>query len=366
MGRRLPIPLATFLLAAFFFVFAANGPLLADAQRTQWDAANFPNPTAPGDSHRCKMRSTALLCDPDEVLSEQERYRVNYELGLIESATRQENGRDFCERKGIDAAVAIARQVKNGQEQDVRNMANDLLRLWTMDKQCEKAIVIVLSLEDRRFWVARMARVPVYAQEFTELFKNEQSTFKAGHTAQGLQNVIRAIRERALSKQFPSSRPDADGGSKGTPFVPMPKPASHPDGKHRPSGGGVGGGLSWLLISLVIFFVVIPLACCCCCIYFCCFRKKDGGSNNRTPQNPENGGVGTERRAGGGLPFAGLLSGIGGAAGSLFSKSRRRGGGAGDGGNAQPPPPYAPSQPASGAPLYPSLPAKDEGGGGSF
>ncbi|KAL3097865.1 hypothetical protein niasHS_000600 [Heterodera schachtii] len=338
------------------------------AQRTQWDAFNFPNPTAPGDFHRCKMRSTALLCDPDEVLSEQERYRLNYELGLIESATRQENGREFCERKGINAAVAIARQVKGGQEQDVRNMANDLLRRWTLDKQCEKAIVIVLSLEDRRFWVARMPRVPVYAQEFTELFKREQGTFKTGRNSEGLQNVIRAIRDRALSKQFPSARPDDDGRSKGTPFVPVPKPTPHPEGKHRQRGGG--GVLSWLLIFLVIVFVVIPLACCCCCLYFCFFRKKDSGSNNRTPHNAENGGTGAERRGGTGLPLVGMLSGIGGAASNLFSKTRRRGAATDEGGGAQPapPPPYSPvSQDDKKSPsLYPSLPVKDQGGGGSF
>ena len=67
-------------------LFAIANPCLG--QRQQWDTANYPNPTA-GDWQRCNMRSRSLLCDPDAVLSEQERYRVNYELGQLESSTRQ-------------------------------------------------------------------------------------------------------------------------------------------------------------------------------------------------------------------------------------------------------------------------------------
>jgi hypothetical protein len=109
-------------------------------QRQQWEPANYPNPTA-GDWQRCNMRSRSLLCDPDGVLSESERYRVNYELGQLEASTRQvhphkrapfiwhiqnaiisiispqDHGRDFCERKGITAAVALAKRVRGGNEE---------------------------------------------------------------------------------------------------------------------------------------------------------------------------------------------------------------------------------------------------------
>lgn len=57
-------------------------------QRVEWDASNFPNPTA-GDFKRCNMKTTANICDPDQVLSEQERYRLNHELHQLESRTRQ-------------------------------------------------------------------------------------------------------------------------------------------------------------------------------------------------------------------------------------------------------------------------------------
>lgn len=45
-----------------------------------------------------------------------------------------------------------------------------MLRKWNLDRQCQKAIVIVLAVDDRKFWVARGARVPVYGQELTNIF----------------------------------------------------------------------------------------------------------------------------------------------------------------------------------------------------
>lgn len=69
--------------------------ILSKCQRVEWDAANFPNPTA-GDFKRCNMRTTANICDPDGVLTESQRYRLNHELHQLESRTRQVNCRSLC------------------------------------------------------------------------------------------------------------------------------------------------------------------------------------------------------------------------------------------------------------------------------
>lgn len=68
-------------------------------QKVQWESSNYPNPTT-GDWQRCNMRSKSLLCDPDAVLSESERYRVNYELNQLESSTRQVRICDILSAKG--------------------------------------------------------------------------------------------------------------------------------------------------------------------------------------------------------------------------------------------------------------------------
>ena len=37
----------------------------------------------------------------------------------------------------------------------------------------QKAVVIVVSTDDSKFWVARDDKVPVYAEEFTEIFMKQ-------------------------------------------------------------------------------------------------------------------------------------------------------------------------------------------------
>lgn len=69
------------LVIAFF----AN---LILGQRVEWDATNIPNPTA-GDFKRCNMKTTSSICDPDGILNEQQRYRINHELFQLEARTRQ-------------------------------------------------------------------------------------------------------------------------------------------------------------------------------------------------------------------------------------------------------------------------------------
>ncbi|VDO59178.1 unnamed protein product [Onchocerca flexuosa] len=82
----------------------------------EWDVSNFPNPTA-GDYKRCRMRTTSNICDPDEVLTEQQRYRLNHELHQLESRTRQDHAPDFCQKKGITAAMAIIKHIRGNSDQ---------------------------------------------------------------------------------------------------------------------------------------------------------------------------------------------------------------------------------------------------------
>ena len=82
--------------------------------------------------------------------------------------------------------MGVARHVRGGTTESVKQMANEMLRRWTLDSQCQKAIVIVVgyvpvcvsklvkvSTDDMKFWVARDDKVPVYAEEFTDIFMQQ-------------------------------------------------------------------------------------------------------------------------------------------------------------------------------------------------
>uniref|UniRef100_A0A1I8A649 TPM_phosphatase domain-containing protein n=1 Tax=Steinernema glaseri TaxID=37863 RepID=A0A1I8A649_9BILA len=363
------------LAATLIFLTAVllSSPGVA-SQKVEWDVGNYPNPTA-RDFRRCNMRTTAQICDPDKVLGEQARYRLNHELHQLESRTRQDHGGTFCQKKGITGAMAIAKHVRGGSDQAVKAMANDMLRKWSLDDQCQKSVIIVVATEDRKFWVARGDAVPVYAQEFTDIFTEQKALFQSGDYQQALTNILQKTWEVALSKQGARTQPEPPKGGGGRGFV-------------DPAPGGKGGagmpsfkfpkipGWFWLVLVLVI----VPLLCCCCICYCCCCRGKGGEPSSPRRQTPADvDGGGRSRGGGGGLNnFLGSLggAGVGSLVGRLLSGGgggRRGGGGMGGGGGGggdvgggggqQP---YRPSRPADTGGLYPEAKVRDEGGGGGW
>ncbi|VDM52209.1 unnamed protein product [Angiostrongylus costaricensis] len=297
--------------------------LTVGSRAEEWDAYNYPNPTA-GQFMECNMKTTSNICDPDGVLSVQARYRLDHDLKQLESRTRQDHGRTFCEKKGVTAAMAVARHVKGGSTEAVKAMANDMLRKWTLDQQCQKAVVFVVSTDDMVFWVARDDKVPVYADEFNEIFKQQKSLFQQSNYQQALTNIMQKTWLVAL---FIPQYYFFQGSGFKMPSIP---------------------GWFWALL----FLVIVPLVCMCICCYCCCCRGK-GGASARA-QDGENviSNVILSRLVKNGIiskvkyeehPFAG-----GGAypaaPGVVYDDNGGRGGGG----------------------LYPSKAVKDEGGGGSW
>uniref|UniRef100_A0A7E4WCD5 TPM_phosphatase domain-containing protein n=1 Tax=Panagrellus redivivus TaxID=6233 RepID=A0A7E4WCD5_PANRE len=382
--RRRPLTFL-FLIAAIVAVVSAQG---------EWTAGTFPNPTAQG-FKECLMKTTSSICDPDGVLSEQARYKLNHELNQLESRTRQEHARTFCDKKGITGAIAVAKHFKGGSEAAVRDVANSILKRWDLDHQCKKVVIIVMATEDKQFWIARGDKVPVYGGELNDLFNDQKPLFRERNFDRGLQNVVQGLWEKTLAK--------VSGGT--GPVDPRPDvPSSgggYPDG-----GGGRGGGapgkpfeMPNIPIKLILGLValLIPLLCCCACIYCCCCRGKGGDSGAGAgyaagdPEGGENRGGGG--RGGGGLGGLGtfLSSGAGSAAASAamnFFRNRNRGGGGaaaggggsypmdnyggGAGGGGPAAGGYTPGSPVrhgdnpSGKGYYPSDSVKDQGGGGGW
>ena len=82
-------------------------------------------------------------------------------------------GRTFCEKKGVTALIGVVRRIEGGKEENARRMATDLLQRWNPDEQCDKAIVLILAVDDRAFWLARDPRVPVYAADLTKILNDQ-------------------------------------------------------------------------------------------------------------------------------------------------------------------------------------------------
>jgi hypothetical protein len=212
------------LLHALYACFCLS--LLCKAQETPaWDATNYPNPTA-GGFRQCNMLTQSQICDPDQILSVADRNRINHELRQLETRTRQDHAGTFCEKKGITAALAVARRVRGGTEEATKEMANMMKRTWTLDAQCQKSVVLVIITDDKKFWVARDYLFPVSGAEFTSIFQEQRALLQAKNYKDALLNMVQKTWEKTLSKVSVGG----GGGGRGT------------GGGHSSGGRGTGGG----------------------------------------------------------------------------------------------------------------------------
>ncbi|KAJ1373613.1 hypothetical protein KIN20_036073 [Parelaphostrongylus tenuis] len=145
--------------------------LVTISVQQQWEPSQYPNPRK-GGFKQCNMRSVSNVCDPDEVLNEGDRYRLNNELQRI-SARTGSGGSSYCDRKGVDAVLAI---VKQGSQQ----FANDLSKLWHMDDQCKRSTIFLLSGDDRKLYFASQANTGFNNADIQSVISSNEELLQRG------------------------------------------------------------------------------------------------------------------------------------------------------------------------------------------
>ncbi|KAK6750869.1 hypothetical protein RB195_002687 [Necator americanus] len=173
--------------------------LVALSSQQQWSPGDYPNPRTTG-YQQCKMRSRSNVCDPDEVLSESDRYRLNNELTRLASRT-ESTGNSFCTKKGMDAVLAITRQ---GTQQ----LANGLRDLWHMDDQCKKSAIFLLSADDRTLYFAPQPNTALKEAEFQAILASKEMQLRTGNFVPALVNIFKEIGKK--TDIDPEPTPDAN------------------------------------------------------------------------------------------------------------------------------------------------------------
>uniref|UniRef100_A0A915BNJ4 RPB6 homolog n=2 Tax=Parascaris univalens TaxID=6257 RepID=A0A915BNJ4_PARUN len=167
------------LQTLMFFLLA----VLSFAQ--QWTAKQFPNPRTSDGYKTCKMRSLASVCDPDEILTESERYRLNSDLLQLARRTSHSQG-NFCERKGIEAVLVI---VQSGSQE----LASDLNKLWNIDGQCKKAVIFLLSAHDRKLYYSGEENTGLTVADFDTVVSEQHQQLSEGKFTTALTNILKQI-----------------------------------------------------------------------------------------------------------------------------------------------------------------------------
>ncbi|ETN74729.1 hypothetical protein NECAME_12776 [Necator americanus] len=216
--------------------------LVALSSQQQWSPGDYPNPRTTG-YQQCKMRSRSNVCDPDEVLSESDRYRLNNELTRLASRT-ESTGNSFCTKKGMDAVLAITRQdiiilmlnasfsllflevlsydltVDHNQStttketimsryiEGTQQLANGLRDLWHMDDQCKKSAIFLLSADDRTLYFAPQPNTALKEAEFQAILASKEMQLRTGNFVPALVNIFKEIGKK--TDIDPEPTPDAN------------------------------------------------------------------------------------------------------------------------------------------------------------
>ncbi|GMR47784.1 hypothetical protein PMAYCL1PPCAC_17979 [Pristionchus mayeri] len=170
----------------------------------RWNATHYPNPMM-GEHRECRMSEATTVCDPDEILDEEERADLRNDASIFEYLTTNmfpfntsSNVSAFCQSRGYTAGVAIMRNVEGGTKDAIQSLARNLLKSWKLDERCKKALVIALAVDDRIFSVVKAENVDIDIDSFTKFFDAESENFHQSEIKSALANVLKRAVQRMI------------------------------------------------------------------------------------------------------------------------------------------------------------------------
>lgn len=312
-------------------------PLLLSAQTRPED---YPNPaTSP---RECGLRGKGFVCDPDGVLSDNDRNEMSTNLlKKVYQGTQNKHRGSECMKKGITVVVALVNKIPSrgakATPQEMESWTRNVQRRWKLEPKCKKDVVIGFSKQDRQMKVINIPEFTgITTREVNKYFNAAKGKLKAGQYRQALEGMSMAFADEytnARNLRDPLGRTPGGGfggggGGGGRGRGQMPK---LPEFKMPKFGFGLIG----------FFAILLLICCCCCCLCYCCrqlrqsfcpcFNKSDGGARggmgrmgnfslpegfaSKIPASLFGGRMGRNRmdRYGGGMGMGGMgLGGLGG------------------------------------------------------
>lgn len=161
-----------------------------------------------GEHRLCRMSEATTVCDPDEILDEEERVDLRNDASIFEYLTTNmvpfntsSNVSAFCQSRGYTAGIAIMRNVEGGTKEAIQSLARNLLKTWRLDERCKKALIIALAVDDRIFSVVKAENVDIDIDSFTKFFDAESENFHQSEIKSALANIMK----RAVQRMIESS-----------------------------------------------------------------------------------------------------------------------------------------------------------------
>ncbi|GMT34113.1 hypothetical protein PFISCL1PPCAC_25410 [Pristionchus fissidentatus] len=198
----------------------------------QFSAVNeIPNPRT--NFRECKMRSIARVCDPTEILSEQDRYRLNTGLTNMQTKSSGQIG-TFCQTKGVEGYFVAVHQADQA-------FADGLLEKWQPDSQCGKSVVIMLSKDNNQIHVGGAKKAGLNESDLSALIGSQQQLLQQGQIVQAIEGTMQGIAKMAA----PPAPPPGTTDNRKIYQVPNQPSAG------RPSSSIVPGSIVALLLTML-------------------------------------------------------------------------------------------------------------------
>uniref|UniRef100_A0A914C7S9 Uncharacterized protein n=1 Tax=Acrobeloides nanus TaxID=290746 RepID=A0A914C7S9_9BILA len=165
------------------------------APQAIWNETSYPN-VLEEQTQECKINGTQapyLTCDPDEILTQTQRFELNDALKDLKNVTTS-NGTE-CSNQGYIGVVLLARKIVNGTTKEAQKMANYFRDNWDFGR-CDKGIIILMVTFYQQFYMACQPNVPLSDSDVNEIFEHNKDTLFNGNYFEGLSNVIKESKNK--------------------------------------------------------------------------------------------------------------------------------------------------------------------------
>jgi len=171
-----------------------------------WNARNFPNPTSRDGSCGFEKGLSKWICDPDNVLSDDEFNEVEEAIKTLNLMSDS-----HCQDKPIQVAVALVEKMTfSGSKKEAAEVfARGLHDVWGVgDKECQNGVLYFISVNDRYQYISRGEglRSVLSNRIIDSILDTAKPSFRSGSYGKGavivLSNLAKALGDRPLYEDY--------------------------------------------------------------------------------------------------------------------------------------------------------------------
>uniref|UniRef100_A0A914IEC9 TPM domain-containing protein n=1 Tax=Globodera rostochiensis TaxID=31243 RepID=A0A914IEC9_GLORO len=163
----------------------------------------------PGTLGQCLQKIEPRVCDPQNVLSEDERTKLDALLVRVEEGTKREGyplkiRSKGCGSNGITMPV-VQLKIASDDMDTLQTQLTDLLQEYTDAHPCKRIAFVVLNADDdkvenRRFWTGTNWNVNVKPMEVVALYRDAIKFVQNADYAQALSSIAEKFLNMAASR----------------------------------------------------------------------------------------------------------------------------------------------------------------------